>query len=170
MESVNSPEYAMDLRRTAELASEVLLRIPVSAPALAPQSHRWSAPQILGHLIDSASINHQRFVRAQFQDHLVFSTYDQDRWVAAQHHTASSWKTLVQLWAMYNHHIAHIMEFVPPEVRERVSHRHNFHQIAWKTIQENVPTTLDYLMRDYVAHLKHHLDQMNQLPGITLAY
>lgn len=32
---------------------------------------KWSAKQIIGHLIDSASNNHQRFVRAQFNLHLA---------------------------------------------------------------------------------------------------
>jgi len=40
----------------------------------------------VGHLIDSASHNHQRFVRAQFQDSLVFPGYDPNAWVAAQHY------------------------------------------------------------------------------------
>jgi hypothetical protein len=38
----------------------------------------WSSKQILGHLIDSASNNHQRFVRASLQESLDFPAYDQD--------------------------------------------------------------------------------------------
>jgi hypothetical protein len=37
----------------------------------------WSRKQIIGHLIDSASINHQRFVRAALQTSLDFPGYDQ---------------------------------------------------------------------------------------------
>ncbi|MEM9529117.1 MAG: DinB family protein, partial [Bacteroidota bacterium] len=39
---------------------------------------RWSQKQILGHLIDSAYNNHQRFLRAPHQDHLRFVGYDQE--------------------------------------------------------------------------------------------
>src|SRR6185369_11177657 len=44
----------------------------------------WSPAEVLGHLIDSAANNHQRFVRAQFTDDLVFSGYEQERWVSSQ--------------------------------------------------------------------------------------
>jgi hypothetical protein len=46
---------------------------------------QWSARQLLGHLIDSASNNHSRFVRAQFVEDLAFPGYDQEQWVAVQH-------------------------------------------------------------------------------------
>jgi hypothetical protein len=45
-----------------------------AAPAIAGG---WSRKEILGHLIDSASNNHQRFVRAQLQDELRWPGYDQ---------------------------------------------------------------------------------------------
>jgi hypothetical protein len=52
------------------------------------------------------------------------------------------------------------MEAVPDQVRFRSHRRHNLHQIAWQVVPEGEPTTLDYLMRDYVGHLKHHLRQV----------
>ncbi len=39
----------------------------------------WSPAEVLGHLIDSAANNHQRFVRAQFTDDLVFPGYEQPK-------------------------------------------------------------------------------------------
>ena len=45
---------------------------------------KWSPREIVGHLIDSAANNHQRFVRAQFTDDLVFSGYQQAEWVGVQ--------------------------------------------------------------------------------------
>jgi hypothetical protein len=35
----------------------------------------WSVKEIVGHLVDSASNNHQRFVRLQVADGLVFPDY-----------------------------------------------------------------------------------------------
>jgi hypothetical protein len=37
---------------------------------------KWSKKEILGHLIDSATNNHQRFVRAQFETPQIY--YEQD--------------------------------------------------------------------------------------------
>ena len=44
----------------------------------------WSRKQVLGHLIDSASNNHQRFVRAALRGSLDFPGYDQDGFVRVQ--------------------------------------------------------------------------------------
>lgn len=40
---------------------------------------KWSKKEILGHLIDSATNNHHRFVRVQFETNLKIS-YDQNKW------------------------------------------------------------------------------------------
>src|SRR4030095_17067042 len=52
---------------------------------------KWIRKQIFGHLIDSAANNHQRFVRAQFEDPFVGPGYDQDAWVALQSYRTRSW-------------------------------------------------------------------------------
>jgi hypothetical protein len=36
---------------------------------------------------------------------------------------------------------------------------------AWQTVPSAEATTLDFLMRDYVAHLDHHLRQIDALVG-----
>jgi hypothetical protein len=45
-------------------------------------------------------------------------------------------------------------------VRAKPRRAHNLHQIASIPIPESEPATLDYFMRDYVAHLEHHLRQI----------
>lgn len=40
---------------------------------------KWGKKEILGHLIDSATNNHHRFVRGQFEEHPEIS-YDQNNW------------------------------------------------------------------------------------------
>jgi hypothetical protein len=122
-----------------------------------PGPGKWSPREIIGHLIDSASNNHQRFVRAQFQDDLIFPGYAQDEWVAAQRYQDAAWEDLLTLWRSFNLHIAHVMETVPEEQRLRQRVRHNLDQLAWRPIPREQPATLDYFMGDYVAHLKHHL-------------
>ena len=125
-----------------------------------PTPGKWSPKEVLGHLIDSASNNHQRFVRAQFTDDLVFPGYDQETWVAAQRYRSAPWPELVGLWSGFNLHLARVIEAAPASVRERPRARHNLHEIAWKAIPEDQPATLEYFMRDYVAHLRHHLAQI----------
>ncbi len=64
------------------------------------------------------------------------------------------------LWGFYNLHIARLIEVTPDEVRLREHRRHNLHELAWQTVPEDTPATLDYFMRDYVVHLHHHLRQI----------
>ena len=125
-----------------------------------PRPEKWSPAEIIGHLIDSASNNHQRFVRAQFQNDLVFPGYEQDAWVAFQTYRDARWAELVTLWKLFNIHIARIMENTPDSVRNSPRTKHNLDELAWHPVPKNEPATLDYFMNDYVGHLKHHLAQI----------
>ena len=120
----------------------------------------WSPAEVLGHLIDSAANNHQRFVRAQFTDDLVFPGYEQDAWVATQKYQDAPWDELLTLWRTFNLHIARVMELASAEARLRPRVRHNLDELAWKPVPRDKPATLEYFMEDYVDHLQHHLNQI----------
>jgi len=121
---------------------------------------KWSRKEIVGHLIDSASNNHQRFVRAQFTDDLICPTYDQDAWVRAQGYAQAPWSELVSLWALFNLQLARVMDAIPAESRIRPRTRHNLDQVAFRAVPPSEPATLEYFMEDYVVHLEHHLAQI----------
>ena len=152
--------FLEDFRETLATASPQLLLISEIQSVVPITEDKWSPKEVIGHLIDSAANNHQRFVRAQFTDELVFAGYEQNEWLRVQHYIGEPWENLVQLWKLYNQHILHLMSFVPIETRTKLRHRHNLHQIASDTIRENEPVTLDYFMRDYVDHMKKHLRQI----------
>lgn len=118
----------------------------------------WTRIEILGHLVDSATNNHQRFVRAQFTDDLVFPVYEQDRWVSAQKYRDESWPDLIQLWSSYNLHLLHLASVIPADTLTKSREKHNLDQIAFELVPKNEPATLEYLIRDYVDHLRHHLN------------
>ena len=79
-----------------------------------PAPGHWSKKEILGHLIDSASNNHQRFVRAQLAPSLETPGYEQEPWVAVQSYATESWPDLVNLWLLYNRHLLHIVRTMQP--------------------------------------------------------
>jgi hypothetical protein len=118
---------------------------------------KWSRKEILGHLIDSACNNQQKFVRMMQQPALDFPGYRQDDWVAVQDWANADWEGMVSLWA--NRHLAYLISNVTPD---RLSN----------TIQiEGVgPFTLGFVMSDYVEHLKHHLRQIFPDSGIKSAF
>ncbi|MFL6229459.1 MAG: DinB family protein [Pyrinomonadaceae bacterium] len=150
-----------EFRQTVETYAPRLLALSESEAARRRDGGEgWSSKQIVGHLIDSAANNHRRFVLAQFTDDLVFDGYAQGDWVTAQDYDAEPWGQLVELWRAYNLHLAHVMSRAPEEALRRERAAHSLDRIAFKLVDAAQPATLEYLMRDYVEHLKHHLRQI----------
>jgi hypothetical protein len=158
--SAGEPACAARLRAAVDAATPRLLALPAVAVRVRSAPGRWSPAEIIGHLIDSASNNHQRFVRAPDQNDLVFPGYAQDDWVSRQQYQTAPWEEIVMLWQLYNTQLARVMAAVPHDVRTRVHDRHNLHDIAWRSLPADGPATLDYFMNDYVDHLEHHLAQV----------
>jgi len=125
-----------------------LLAITEEAAGRRPAAGKWSKKEILGHLIDSASNNHQRFVRLQHEDGLVFPSYQQTDWVRVQQCGGRPWRDLVELWLAYNAHLAHIMRHADAQAAGHV----------WKAPAGDV--NLQFIMQDYLVHLRHHLEQL----------
>lgn len=154
-----------ELRSAVAAATPRLLALSDAEAERPPAPGKWSPKEVIGHLVDSASNNHGRFVRAQFEDDLVFLEYEQDAWVRTQRYRTAPWKELVELWRLLNLHIARVIEALPASVRERPRRRHNFDRTAWVPVSRETPTTLEYFLHDYVGHLKHHLGQIRSAGG-----
>jgi hypothetical protein len=135
-----------------DAAQPVLAQVDEHASTEPILTGGWSRKQLLGHLIDSASNNHQRFVRASLQNSLNFPGYDQNGNVRAQAFQKASWPMLVSLWHSYNQFLVHVISHLP-EAKLKTDCR----------IGAEAPVTLEFLATDYVAHLSHHLQQM----GVT---
>lgn len=153
-------DYINELRVTVNEASKELKLISELEAGQRSNPGKWSPKEIIGHLIDSASNNHGRFVKAQFKEDLIFPGYEQEKWVITQNYQGADWHFLIDLWRNYNLHLANVMQQIPRSVSTKKRIKHNLHQIAWKTVPENTAVTLDYFMNDYVGHLKHHLRQV----------
>ena len=153
-----------DFRETIEQAAVALREISDEASKRPLSDDKWSAKEVVGHLIDSAANNHQRFVRGQFQNDLIFQGYNQDDWVSSQQYINASWSLLIDLWRTYNLHLLHVMASSSERARRRIHHDHTLNKIAFKTVSVDEPSTLEYIMRDYIVHLKSHLNQIVQSP------
>lgn len=109
---------------------------------------------IVGHLIDSASNNHQRMIRLQYTSNLSFPNYtkENDLWISIQQYHQEDWFEMLQLWKYYNLHIAHI-----------ISHTdHSWLSNVWSD-GRNDPVSLKDLIFDYLAHLTLHINEINEL-------
>jgi DinB superfamily len=110
----------------------------------------WSKKQIIGHLIDSAQINLQRFVRSTYMENFKV-TYDQVEWVDAQHYANADINDLLELWRLLNKQIVRVLENYPPE-RLQVQSDTGTATISYHTVE--------CLAQDYVNHLNHHLNSI----------
>ena len=102
-----------EFANTIKIASERLMRITEAQSAQFPAPGKWSKKQILGHLIDSAANNHQRFVRVQLTDELSLPGYAQNDWVDVQHYQSAVWSDLLVLWKNYNQHLLSVIAHIP---------------------------------------------------------
>ncbi len=114
-----------------------------------PRAGAWSKKEILGHLIDSVSNNHQRFVRGQLVRRLDYPAYSQNEWVAAQDYATQSWPDLVNLWLLFNRHLLHVLRHLPEAAQSN--------EIS---IGGQPAVTLAKAAEDYLGHMNHHLAQI----------
>jgi hypothetical protein len=142
-----------------ELSEKLISVIDAAEPRLRqvsePESEKpvlsggWSRKQVIGHLIDSASNNHQRFVRAAQQSSLDFPGYDQDGNIRLQSPQEADWLLLISLWAAYNRYLAHIIARLPASKLKTPC-----------LIGSGAPVALEFIATDYLRHLLHHLTQI----------
>ena len=112
-----------------------------------PSPEKWSKKELIGHLIDSAATNHQRFVRAQFETPVIY--YEQDNWVSLQHYQSEEIETIINLWEAYNRHLAHVINHIPTLKLSELS-----------IGKDGKAYTLEFLIQDYLTHLEYHLNQI----------
>jgi hypothetical protein len=138
-------------KRIGQMLRDVNKRVkatPEDILNMRPAPGKWSKKEVLGHLIDSAANNHQRFVRVQIEDTPLIR-YDQDKWVAVQDYYNIPVNQLLELWISYNKHICAIIQAIPEENYEKLCN-----------VGEKEPVTLAWLVKDYVKHIEHHLRQL----------
>lgn len=114
-----------------------------------PELKKWSRKEILGHLIDSASNNHQRFVRIQYLEDRAFPGYEQNQWVGIQNYQNLAIPDLLSLWFFYNLHLCNV-----------VANLHYDSLYLSCIINNGEPISFHDLVLDYIRHLKHHVDQI----------
>jgi hypothetical protein len=112
----------------------------------------WSIKQILGHLLDSASNNHQRLVRYNAQGNLDFPGYDQEAFVHRAHYADFAFEELLSLWHSYNRLLWHIISNIPAE---------DFSSTI--TVGDRPAVTIEQLVRDYLAHIEIHRRQVQRI-------
>jgi hypothetical protein len=142
-------QTSREFRAEIERLRHALLAL---SPALANTPWRaggWTRKQIVGHLLDSAANNRQRFVRAAIDGQYAGPGYAQDDWVAAHGYGDESWETLLRWWQAEHEILAAAVDRIP---EERLG--------AMCVVGDDAPVTLRFLIEDYLRHQRGHFAQL----------
>lgn len=126
---------------------QILREISEDEISIKPSPNKWSKKEVLGHLVDSATNNHQRFIRGQFELTPEIR-YDQNKWIEFSFYQEIESKQIINFWTVYNQQLVELIKRIPSDNLTK--------QIR---VGENL-VTLEFLIVDYVAHLEHHLKQI----------
>lgn len=117
-----------------------------------PSQEKWSKQEIIGHLIDSAINNLQRFTEIQFEPTPYrIRQYKQDELVKANAYQDADSERLFALWISLNFRILDLMKR-----QTETTLRHPI------TLYDGKLSDLRFLMTDYVDHLEHHVRQLQE--------
>jgi hypothetical protein len=147
-----------ELERVLDAATDDLTRFSDVDARMPLSPGKWSRKEIVGHLIDSASNNHQRFVRGAQSRGGQHPGYDQEFCVSMQRPNDVPWTVLVALWLNYNRYLAHVLGALSADAAAYPMR-----------VGTNPERTFLWLATDYVEHLKHHVNQMLG-PRFTTTY
>jgi hypothetical protein len=152
-ERILTTDLAREFRSELGVLQAVLLGLP---PELADTPWRvggWTRKQIVGHLLDSAANNRQRFVRASTDGAYSGPKYVQKAWVAAHGYGEQGWETLLRWWQVEHEILAAIVDRIP---EDRLA--------AECVVGDDEPVTLKFLIEDYLTHQRWHFAQLTA-PG-----
>lgn len=156
-------QYSLKIHEILERYRPILDSISSEELSDKPLIHKWSKKEILGHLIDSAYNNHQRFLRAEKKGNLIFEGYDQDEWVTRNNYQNRGSKEVISLFNAAQLHISHLISAIDEEVLMQTTSDHNFDMICMERVENGKPSSLGYLIGDYIGHLEHHLKQVVEI-------
>ena len=146
-------KLALDFRTALGAIHAELLALD---PVLAGRPWRsggWTRKEIVGHLLDSATNNRQRFVRAASEGSYAGPQYAQDAWVAAHGYASQSWETLLRWWQVEHEILAAVVDRVPEDRLQTAC-----------LVGDEESVSLQFLIEDYLTHQRWHLAQLKTDP------
>jgi len=125
--------------------------VPAELKSIPPETARqsrkggWSAAQELGHLLDSAIMNHARIIRVLTEETPALPDYDGNFCVAAHAYATRDWLELVTVWEALNRHFLMAIDRISADDWRR------------SCVFGGETVTLEFVVSDYLRHALHHL-------------
>jgi len=143
---------AKDLEAIISQYLPALKSLDGSHLAYKPSPSKWSKKELIGHMIDSAQSNIRRFIVAQYEE-IPTINYNQDKWVAIAGYQQWNSNELIDLWYLLNRQICEVLNNTSSETAQRKCMTQELHTIEW-------------LAKDYIKHLQHHMHQVLELEPV----
>ena len=143
------PDLSANFQRILDELGPELQSLRPEAWAVPPGTGPWTRAEILGHLLDSACNNHQRFVRGLSQDTYAGPGYAQDDHVRVQGFREEDPQLLLELVLAFNRHLVWVFSRFPPDKLETPC-----------VMGDAKPMPLAQVALEYVAHFEHHMRQI----------
>ena len=145
MPTANATKFRADL----DEVHRALVALPADLADVPWREGGWTRKQIVGHMLDSATNNRQRFVRAAIDGNYKGPKYAQEPWVSAHGYAGQSWQTLLGWWEVEHEILIAVVDNIPEERLQAIC-----------VVGEDAPVTLGFLIEDYVTHQRWHLRQL----------
>jgi hypothetical protein len=142
-------ETARRFRADLDDVHRALVSVPANLADVPWRESGWTRKQIVGHLLDSAANNRQRFVRAALEGKYKGPKYAQDAWVAAHGYASQTWETLLGWWEAEHEILIAVVDEIPEDRLE-----------ASCVVGSDAAVTLRFLIEDYIAHQRWHVKQL----------
>lgn len=145
---------AKEIGETIEIFRNDFSELDERITSLRISQDKWTLKEIIGHLIDSASNNHQRFIRLQLSEVLEFPDYGGSEWLRIQKHQNMKFSELLSLFYYYNKLLINIILNMDEKCLE------NKWNINWD--ENSTFITFEKLLNHYVNHMKSHLTHFRE--------
>ncbi len=152
----NYEQLISQLRQLLDRVPPALRSISDEQAASGSGPDKWSAKQELGHLLDSAVVNHYRWVRVLSEDNPTLPGYDGPNWVTLHDYQHRNWADLIDTWQRLNEHMLMLADGISASGWER------------SAIFDGKPATLEFMLDDYVHHAADHLVHFSGLSRADL--
>lgn len=139
-----------NLEKELKLGIDIISKFSEEEFRLKNHPDKWSKKEILGHLIDSAVNNLQRFTEVEFSNQPYnVRKYNQNELVKTNDYQNSETKELLNFWLAIN---TRIQIIIKKQTNETL--RLKFQ------IDNDTVVDFKFLIKDYIDHLVHHLRQI----------
>ena len=145
----SASELATSFRAGLDEIRNALAAVPENRAGEPSRAGGWTRKQIVGHMLDSAANNRQRFVRAAIDGSYSGPGYAQEEWVDAHGYAEQEWETLKHWWEVEHEILTAVVDRITDD-----------QLVAQCIVGDHAPATLRFLIEDYLRHQRVHAGQL----------